>query len=876
MNAVLNLQPEAADTLTVLTHVTRSHRLSKRWLADGTIEGYEDAKTFKIRQVPIRGIDQFARLLADELIGDPYTCIIRGRLREEHTGERVVHKSGAYFKPVELHLLALDVDNYVPCMADLSDPTACVREFIQLELPDEFQNVTCVYHLSASFGHPSVGGKLKAHLFFWLVKPQYGSVLKAWIKQLKIPVDASMTQDVQAIYTANPVFDPGVEDPAAGKRGGVLRGAKKSVDLNLDGVDVSAAVSRMKDEYDMPDPTTKKGAIGLFCRTFTMDDVLSRWLSDVFLKVNDRRLTYLKSTSGAVEGAWVTDCGEYIGNQHDSCPFDGRLANKWDLVRVFVYGHLDEGLDAFARMNVSALPSQAAMLAMVQGLDEIKREQRSGMEKWRAEIAECAVADDLLGSVAAQIAGDSDVNHIQREQLAQVLQARVQELGGGRIRIDSIRGLLRPADVTQTQRPQWASGLIAYKNEAHIVQMPARAEFSYSGFNLAYRQHAVGGQMPVDICAENGWFTMVAGQRYRPDMPELFTDEDGHPYLNSYNPASVPVAGDMGPVAQSCVDAFKAHMLRLFSGRQALVDHLIQWMAHNVQHPGKKILWAMLIKGTEGDGKTLIRNVLEAAMGSVNVGEVSSKTLHSEFNGYVEGKCVRMLEEIRVVGKSRHDVLDSLKAPITNRRVTVHKKGQDEYDTLNVTNYMAFSNHSDALALSKADRRWLVIFSPYLHRSEIEAEVGMGIVEYFEPIHQMYREFAAHVRHWLLNVDLTGFDPVKPAIVTDEKAEMQELGQSDDEAIVREIVEGLDVVQSKWVSQMYAKHPDATRLSTKMMPKILERLGYRTWYKQFKLKYKNGEDHNVTIYGKKRSPTGREETVAELETTGQTENVSAF
>lgn len=165
------------------------------------------------------------------------------------------------------------------------------------------------------------------------------------------------------------------------------------------------------------------------------------------------------------------------------------------------------------------------------------------------------------------------------------------------------------------------------------------------------------------------------------------------------------------------------HLNLLCGGREPVVQTLVDWMAHNVQHPGVKVRWAPLIKGVEGDGKTVLGSIMAAVMGRSNVRNVSPKVLGTDFTGWAEGSCVAVLEEIKLTGHNRYDILNALKPFVTNDSIEVHRKGKDTYDAVNTTNYIAFTNYPDALPLTDTDRRWWIVFSPFTHKDEMEAAI---------------------------------------------------------------------------------------------------------------------------------------------------------
>ena len=88
------------------------------------------------------------------------------------------------------------------------------------------------------------------------------------------------------------------------------------------------------------DPENKKGIVGLFCRTYTIQEVISVFLSDVYEPVGEDRYTYINGSTAA--GLIVYD-DKFAYSHHGTDPAGGRLCNAFDLVRIHKYGHLDTG-----------------------------------------------------------------------------------------------------------------------------------------------------------------------------------------------------------------------------------------------------------------------------------------------------------------------------------------------------------------------------------------------------------------------------------------------------------------------------------------------------------------------------------------------------
>lgn len=98
----------------------------------------------------------------------------------------------------------------------------------------------------------------------------------------------------------------------------------------------------LKEIKKQEDPAEKKGIIGAFCRTYTMQEAIEKFLSDVYEPVGEDRYTYINGSTAA--GLIVYE-DKFAYSHHGTDPAGGRLCNAFDLVRIHKFGHLDDEKD---------------------------------------------------------------------------------------------------------------------------------------------------------------------------------------------------------------------------------------------------------------------------------------------------------------------------------------------------------------------------------------------------------------------------------------------------------------------------------------------------------------------------------------------------
>ncbi|MCR4707886.1 MAG: virulence-associated E family protein, partial [Clostridiales bacterium] len=107
------------------------------------------------------------------------------------------------------------------------------------------------------------------------------------------------------------------------------------------------------------DPLGKPGLIGAFCRCYSIEEAIEKFLPGVYVPSSyENRYTYAAGESSS--GAIVYGDGKFLYSHHATDPAGGQLLNAFDLVRIHLFGDRDDM--AGADTSGSKLPSVKAML----------------------------------------------------------------------------------------------------------------------------------------------------------------------------------------------------------------------------------------------------------------------------------------------------------------------------------------------------------------------------------------------------------------------------------------------------------------------------------------------------------------------------------
>jgi len=137
------------------------------------------------------------------------------------------------------------------------------------------------------------------------------------------------------------------------------------------------------------DPEAKRGIIGAFCRTYSIEEVIENYLSDVYKPTDTGRYTYI---NGSTSGGLITYENKFAYSHHGTDPIGGLLCNAFDLLRIHRFGQTekskkqtedllvkDAGVkDTLARERIDAATYDFA--------DELKEIDKEADLKWMQDL----------------------------------------------------------------------------------------------------------------------------------------------------------------------------------------------------------------------------------------------------------------------------------------------------------------------------------------------------------------------------------------------------------------------------------------------------------------------------------------------------------
>jgi len=342
------------------------------------------------------------------------------------------------------------------------------------------------------------------------------------------------------------------------------------------------------------DPLQKRGIIGAFCRTYTVQDAIREFIPDVYEPTeSDDRWTYSKGEGSA--GLVIYD-GKFAYSHHGSDPCCERLLNAFDLVRLHKFRDLDaDTLDGSAPQNMPSFKAMA-QLALDDG-----NVNRTLLEERRAE----AIAD----FAPAPEGDDSWQDMLKREPRSQMLMNCIQNLtlilvNDSRLRnfaFNELAGRIQVTGPVPWPRPDGNS----FWRDADTCQLTAFIDANYGVFS----------QRNYEICLSN----VVENRRFHPirDYLNGLPPWDGEKRVEDLFIRHLG-ADDTEYVRQATRKSFAAAVKRVYE-------------------PGCKMDSIIVLDGAQGIGKsTIVRDLVtpEYYSESLTLTDMEDKTGAEKLQGF--------------------------------------------------------------------------------------------------------------------------------------------------------------------------------------------------------------------------------------------------
>ena len=227
-------------------------------------------------------------------------------------------------------------------------------------------------------------------------------------------------------------------------------------------------------------------------------------------------------------------------------------------------------------------------------------------------------------------------------------------------------------------------------------------------------------------------------------------ERKGGTCYNLYRPPTIE------PGDASKADPWLDHLRFLF-GYDAF--HIIKWLAWRVQHPEVKINHALVLgSNKQGTGKDTALEPVKRAIGPWNFQEISPQQLLGQFNPYLRKVVLRVNEARDLEGTTRYQFYDHTKAYTAAPPdvLYVNEKHLRQYSIINCVGLILTTNYkTNGIYLPAEDRRHYVAWT-----NRVPEDFP---VTYWNKLWAWYEAGGdCHVTAYLLELDISDFDPKMP------------------------------------------------------------------------------------------------------------------
>jgi len=339
---------------------------------------------------------------------------------------------------------------------------------------------------------------------------------------------------------------------------------------------------------------------------------------------------------------------------------------------------------------------------------------------------------------------------------------------------------------TEEGMPQWLREWVYLKHSAEFYHQGTGEKIKREAFDAAHGRYLTEGtaaRYALDI-AKIPVYHMTM---YLPGSETTFNDAAGLKWANTYrslHPEIPPVLNGKDTKNLTMIQSHFDHLI----GDKRDVELLTSTLAYIVQ-TGKRCNYMTIIQGAEGIGKTLIAKIMGAVLGGApNVHKLDINTIMSVHTDWAEGHQLSFIEELWLPGH-RYDVLDKMKVYITDEAISVHPKFINQYNAVNTTTYLGFTNHRDAIPLGIGDTRYYVILSPWQSKEEVD-KFKKANPFYYPNLFRAIAESPGAIYGWLKNYKLSPeFSPVGRAPSSTGKTRLIDEQRPDLQIAIEDLLE---------------------------------------------------------------------------------------
>ncbi len=466
------------------------------------------------------------------------------------------------------------------------------------------------------------------------------------------------------------------------------------------------------------DPTLKTGLVGAFCRAYTIEEAMAKFIPGVYIPTNQKgRYTYSKGSSAA--GLVIYEDGKFAFSNHATDPACGQLLNAFDLVRIHLYGEDDKGQDIDTPVN--RLPSWKSMVERCKDDPGVK----------------AALAEDRLKEVSAEF-GTYEGTEAPEQTNAEGKKQEATKDDKKWMSKLSVNG-------KGCVEPTPANFKLIVENDPRLKGIKGLDRFS--------DRKVVEGTFPWARDVHNStwtdtdaaglrWYISVAyhiegKEKIQDAVDMVFEQRAFHPvkdYIESVKWDGVPRVERVLVTFLGAEDTIYTRAVT----RKALVAAVAR-----VYNPGCKFDYMLTVTGKQGIGKTLLFNKLAGDWFSNSMIDIRGKESYEA----LDGVWIMEMGELAALKRSDRDVIKNY----ISKTEDVYRKAYGRNTTIAKRHsiFIGTTNEKTFLEDDTGNRRFWVVDTDATKRTRTvwadEATGETGLTS--EEVHQIWAEALYMYQH---------------------------------------------------------------------------------------------------------------------------------
>ena len=387
--------------------------------------------------------------------------------------------------------------------------------------------------------------------------------------------------------------------------------------------------------------------------------------------------------------------------------------------------------------------------------------------------------------------GGPEVDHgLRDELLAEKMTMALAKITPNEMYRDTASELIAEVErkeLGRIEKANWYDRFAYIQDDESYFDLQDRREVSRQTFNALFRHVPcksihTGRKIEASVCFDENRQAMGAkalvGITYAAGE-DVLVSRDGDLYGNRWRNARPEISTNFAKDISKWLDHCRALV-----PEQAELNHIFDVMAFKVQHPEIKVNHAILHAGDEGSGKdTFWAPFIWAVCGDhlKNRGIMDNNSVNSQWGYQLESEILIINELKEPDAAARRQLANQLKPIIAAppEMLPINRKGLHPYMMANRLFVLAFSNDPVPISLASQDRRWFCVWST---AARMDSDTAKKIWDWYRA-----GGFAA-IAKWLMDRDVSAFNPSAAPMMTEFKQNLIEHGMSMAESFLVEMM----------------------------------------------------------------------------------------